>query len=82
MIVLDASVVVELLAGGALADTIRSELAGRDESFAVPHLLDVEAVSAIRRLAAGRHIDGHRSAQFLSGAGGAAGGALFAHTIA
>jgi hypothetical protein len=35
MIVLDASVVVELLTNGSLADSIRAELAGRDESFVV-----------------------------------------------
>ena len=38
MIVLDASVVVELLTNGGLADSIRGELAGRNESFLVPHL--------------------------------------------
>jgi|ERR1700733_1934351 len=66
MIVLDASVVVELLTNGALADSIRSDLSGRDESFVVPHLIDVEVVSAIRRLAAGQRIDAHRSDQFLT----------------
>ena len=67
MIVLDASVVVELLINGDLANSIRNEFAGRDESFIVPHLLDVEVVSAIRRLVAGQHVDSHRSAQFLAG---------------
>lgn len=67
MIVLDASVVVELLTNGALADRIRSELAGRDESFLVPHLIDIEVVSAFRRLAASQRIDSHRSTQFLAG---------------
>jgi predicted nucleic acid-binding protein len=66
MIVLDASVVVELLTNGALADSIRSDLAGRDESFVVPHLIDVEVVSAIRRLTAGQRIGTHRSDQFLA----------------
>ena len=66
MIVLDASVLVELLANGALADSIRSELAGYDESFLVPHLIDIEAMSAMRRLAAGQRIDSHRSGQFLA----------------
>ena len=66
MIVLDASVVVELLTNGSLADSIRNELAGRDESFLVPHLIDVEAMSAFRRLAAGNRIDPYRAAQFLS----------------
>ena len=67
MIVLDASVVVELLTNGALADSLRRDLAGRDESFIVPHLLDVEVVSAIRSLVAGQRIDSHRSDQILTG---------------
>ncbi len=67
MIVLDASVVVELLTNGTLAESIRNELAGREESFLVPHLIDVEVVSALRRLAAGKRIDSHRSEQFLAG---------------
>ena len=66
MIVLDASVVVELLTNGGLADSIRNELARHDESFIVPHLIDVEAVSAVRRLMAGQRIDPHRSGQFLA----------------
>ncbi|MGD0000274.1 MAG: type II toxin-antitoxin system VapC family toxin [Bryobacteraceae bacterium] len=66
MIVLDASVVVELLINGSLADSIREELAGRDDSFIVPHLIDVEVMSALRRLAEGRRIDSHRSAQMLA----------------
>ena len=67
MIVLDASVVVELLTNGPLADSIGRDLAGRGEPLIVPHLLDVEALSALRNLAAGRRIDSHRSEQFLTG---------------
>jgi len=67
MIVLDASVVVELLTNGSLADAIRNELAGHDESFLVPHLIDVEVMSAIRKLAAGQRIDPHCGGQFLTG---------------
>jgi predicted nucleic acid-binding protein len=67
MIVLDASVVVELLTNGALADSIRSDLSGRDESFIVPHLIDVEVMSALRRLGAGRRTASDRSDQFLTG---------------
>lgn len=66
MIVLDASVVVELLINGRLAEAIRSDLAGRRESFLVPHLLDVEVVSALRSLAAGQRIDSHKSEQLLT----------------
>ena len=67
MSVLDASVVGELLTNGALADSIRSDLSERDESFVVPHLIDVEVISAIRRLVAGQRTSAHRSAQFLAG---------------
>jgi len=67
MIVLDASVVVELLTNGTMADAIRKELAGCDDSFLVPHLIDIEVVSALRRLAGGKQIDAHRSAEFLAG---------------
>ncbi len=67
MIVLDASVVVELLTNGILSDSIRKELARRDESFIVPHLIDVEVMSAIRRLAADARIDAHRYGQILAG---------------
>jgi predicted nucleic acid-binding protein len=67
MIVLDASVVVELLTNGALADSIRNEMARGYETFIVPHLIDVEVMSAIRRLAAGHRIEAHRGGQFLAG---------------
>jgi predicted nucleic acid-binding protein len=67
MIVLDASVVVELLTNGVLADSIRRDLSGRDKSFIVPHLIDVEAMSAIRSLVAGQRIGADRIDQFLAG---------------
>ena len=66
MIVLDASVVVELLTNGASAEAIRSALAARDDAFIAPHLLDVEVISAIRRLHAGQTIDRHRIGQMLA----------------
>ena len=53
MIVLDASIVVELLTNGPPADDIRHDPAERGEPFIVPHLLDIEVVSAVRRLTAG-----------------------------
>jgi predicted nucleic acid-binding protein len=67
MIVLDASVVVELLTNGPLADSVRRDLAERSERFIVPHLLDVEVVNALRGLVAGQRIDSHRSVQILAG---------------
>jgi predicted nucleic acid-binding protein len=67
MIVLDASVIVELLTNGAMADAIREDLAGHDESFLAPYLIDIEVLSALRRLVVGRRIDAHRSGEFLAG---------------
>jgi predicted nucleic acid-binding protein len=66
MIVLDASVVVELLTNSAMSDIIRQELSRHDESVLVPHLIDIEVTSAIRRMAASQRIDTHRSRQFLA----------------
>jgi predicted nucleic acid-binding protein len=66
VIVLDASVVVELLTNGSLADSLRCDLATRSDSFLVPHLLDVEVASALRKLNAVQGIDSHRSEQLLA----------------
>jgi predicted nucleic acid-binding protein len=67
MIVLDASVVVELLTNGALAGSLRRDLAESGDSFLVPHLLDVEVASALRKLVASRRVDSRRSEEFLAG---------------
>ncbi|WP_180538108.1 type II toxin-antitoxin system VapC family toxin [Nevskia soli] len=66
MIVLDASVVVELLRNGVFADGLRRDLAANPGSVIAPHLLDVEVVSALRSLHAGRRIDTHDSQQYLN----------------
>jgi hypothetical protein len=67
VIVLDASVVVEPLTNGRIAASLRRDLAGRSESFLVPHLLDIEVASALRRLMEGRRIDSYQSEQLLTG---------------
>jgi predicted nucleic acid-binding protein len=67
VIVLDASVVVEILRNGALAASIWQDLASRTDPFIVPHLLDVEVASALRSLTAGRRIDPQRVAVALEG---------------
>ena len=67
MIVLDASIVVELLTNGPLAHSVRRDLAARSDPFLVPHLLDVEVASALRRLSAVQSIDSYRSEQLLTG---------------
>lgn len=64
MIVLDASVVVELITRGPLASAIGNALATRDEPLLVPHLVEIEVMSALRNLAAGQRIDAHRGSQF------------------
>jgi len=66
VIVLDASVVVELLTNGRLADWLRGDLAGREEPFIVPHLLDVEVASALRTLVAGQRLDGRQTEEMLA----------------
>jgi predicted nucleic acid-binding protein len=65
MIVLDASLVVELLTNDARADSLRRDLAGTGDTFIAPHLLDLEVASGLRNLVAGRRIDSHRSEQIL-----------------
>lgn len=66
MIVLDASVVVELLTHGPLADAIRDELALSSQSLIAPHLIDIEVVSAIRRMARVQRVDPYRCQQLLA----------------
>ena len=66
MIVVDASAVVELVTGSALAPDIGTALAGANETLIVPHLLDIEVISALRGLAAGHRIDAHRIAEALA----------------
>ena len=65
MIVLDASLVVEFLTNGELADSLRNEVGELDDSFLVPHLLDVEVTSALRNMVSGRKLDNRIAAQAL-----------------
>lgn len=50
MIVLDASVVVELLLNTPVASEIAAKLAASSRPMAAPHILDIEVLSAVRRL--------------------------------
>jgi predicted nucleic acid-binding protein len=55
--VVDASLVIEaLVSGGRVGDRAR-ELMANAAQLAAPHLLDVEVVSGVRRLQAGRAIE-------------------------
>jgi predicted nucleic acid-binding protein len=49
VIVLDASVVVELLLATARGAVVRARIAGPEESLHAPHLLDVEVAQVLRR---------------------------------
>jgi predicted nucleic acid-binding protein len=66
VIVLDASIVVELLTRGGLAGPIRGDIGGRSDSFIAPYLLDVEVLSALRKLNSAHRLDSHRCQQFLT----------------
>jgi predicted nucleic acid-binding protein len=48
-----------------MAESLRRDLRSSGNSFAVPHLLDVEVLNVLRKLVAGQRIDAHRSDQFL-----------------
>src|SRR5829696_6398625 len=68
MIVVDASVVVTALADdGEDGDRVRERLRG--ERLAAPHLIDLEVVSAWRRLAAAGHLDDRRVAMAMADLG-------------
>jgi predicted nucleic acid-binding protein len=65
MIVFDASAVTELLVKNPVGLDLREDLVARDDALIVPHLLDVEVVSALRRMAAGGRIESSRMDQLL-----------------
>jgi len=66
MIVLDASAVVEVLTNSPLADSVRRNVAESGDSLIVPHLLDVEVISALRRLVAGQRVDSTHADRVLA----------------
>ena len=62
MIVLDASAVVELLLDTPAGRRVAILIADARTGLHVPHLIDVETVSALRRLARDRVIEDHDAA--------------------
>jgi predicted nucleic acid-binding protein len=64
MVVVDASVVVEAVLRRPAAAQVMAELTVADAH--APHLLDVEVVSALRRLLAHRELNGERATAALS----------------
>ena len=60
MIVVDASVILELLLRTPAADALEARLFDAGETLHAPHLLDVEVAQTLRRYAARGEISGHR----------------------
>ena len=52
MLVVDASAIAELLLGRPAGDSVEEQLRTHDFNLHAPHLLDVEVLSALRRIAA------------------------------
>lgn len=65
MIVVDASAVLELLLLGPQATAVRDRLFANEEFLAAPHLLDLEIVQVLRRLALRQSISHDRAGQAL-----------------
>ncbi|HEX5610105.1 MAG TPA: type II toxin-antitoxin system VapC family toxin [Solirubrobacterales bacterium] len=65
MPVVDASVVVEFLAGGEHAGAAAERLRGEDHALWVPELLDAEVGHALRRAARLGRIDADRAGEAL-----------------
>jgi predicted nucleic acid-binding protein len=69
VIVLDASAAVELVLGTRAGSAVFQRIARPGESLHAPHLIDVEIVSALRRLVRGREITGRRGEEALADLG-------------
>lgn len=66
MIVVDASVVLELLLQTARAERVAARVLRGDESLHAPHLLDVEVAQVLRRYARAGELNDGRAAEALS----------------
>ena len=65
VIVVDASVVVEMLLRTADAEMVEERVLGSGEPLHAPHLLDVEVAQVLRRYARGGEISEHRGRVML-----------------
>ena len=66
MLVVDASAVAELLLGRAAANAVAQRIVEHDYDLHAPHLLDVEVVSALRRLVAAGDASAARAGDALA----------------
>jgi predicted nucleic acid-binding protein len=65
MIVVDASAIAELLLQTELGSRVERRLYSNDEDLHAPHLLDVEVLSALRRLVHAREVDANRAEEAI-----------------
>ena len=61
MIVIDASVTLELLLGGPVGERAADRLLGEEEILHAPHLLDLEVLQVLRRYLATKELSSHRA---------------------
>jgi len=66
MIVVDASVVIEILLRTTAGIDLGDDLLGREESMCAPHLLDVEVAQVLRRYAMTGQLADERARESLS----------------
>ena len=66
MLVVDASAVTELLLGRAAGEPVAEELRNHEFDVHAPHLLDVEVLSALRRLVAAGQVTAERAAEAIA----------------
>ena len=69
MIVVDASAIVELLLQTPLGIRVERRLYDQETDLHAPHLLDVEVVSALRRLVHTRELDAGRAREAIDDLG-------------
>ena len=65
MIVVDASIILELLLNTRLAERIAERLFSPDESLHAPHLLDIEVAQVIRRYCRAGELSAERGREAL-----------------
>jgi predicted nucleic acid-binding protein len=66
MLVIDASATAELVLARAVADRVAGHVADHGGNLHAPHLIDIEVVSAIRRLVASGEASPARAAEAIT----------------
>jgi predicted nucleic acid-binding protein len=66
LIIVDASVAIELVLNTPLAEQIRDRLFGSGDSLHAPHLIDVEVAQALRRLILLKQLTDERAGEALA----------------